>query len=618
MGQIEKAGATQCRAFVQLMDAVAGTVVAGGVTVTAWPPIFNHIPGAVSGSLGLAWSASPTNAFSAGAVAVMNSSSNTYQLDLTTSGAAAALAISGKNTTYELIVLPTIQIADSANRFFGANVITDNATGTRNASLTQINGMTISFTGNTMTAGTQSINVNLTQVNGTTVTPSTLTLTVGGGFGTLTIDGVSYVLPLTNASGQTFTYGGTVNYSQTTGSVTNTPVINAYDVWGALKANFTVSNSIGAVFLNGNVPSGGTVNYCQTVEGMATSASQTSILNAIAAMGTTTLGPVLAGGGTISITIGGSTTSLVIPPPYVTVDPPGLAAVAGNAATAAAQATLAVASGGSATIAGIASGYTAGLGLLAAAATYNNTATLPGLISLGAFTAAALAPAVTPATNAANAAASANANALAANIATSGTGPIQTALVGIGGTGAFAVVVPFIGLLQDASTIVLEGVKSTATKNGIPTIAAPSNALGLTTLGLDAGTYRLTPFLQGYTSPSPLPTFAVSSDSTLTPIVLTQVTVTIPVPAGSTAAIIVCDEGTVGIAHTFRITAPPTGETGITYDYTPHTVLSDGSGVVQYACPYGCAMVYQRGKGREVPFTVPTSGTSFNPPDTIG
>ena len=299
------------------------------------------------------------------------------------------------------------------------------------------------------------------------------------------------------------------------------------------------------------------------------------------------------------------------------------AAAAAQSAAAAAVGTLGLQAAGSANAQATAAA-------LAAGSANTNTSSLPAMISSGAFTTAALihapsgsgltAQQTRDAMTIAPTGGTASIDAHLAAIEGTGTTTLAAvnALATIGGTGAFAMVVPFIGLLQDASTIVLEGVKSTATKNGIPTIAAPSNALGLTTLGLDAGTYRLTPFLQGYTSPSPLPTFAVSSDSTLTPIVLTQVTVTIPVPAGSTAAIIVCDEGTVGIAHTFRITAPPTGETGITYDYTPHTVLSDGSGVVQYACPYGCAMVYQRGKGREVPFTVPTSGTSFNPPDTIG
>lgn len=368
----------------------------------------------------------------------------------------------------------------------------------------------------------------------------------------LTVGSNSIYTPGTTAAGvvsanAVLLNGGTVP--------TNLPALSI-NALGQVASDVVRMQSIPISFTGTTLTLSGTAMQmmASNVAGMATSASQTSILNAIAAMGTTTLGPVLAGGGTISITIGGSTTSLVIPPPYVTVDPPGLAAVAGNAATAAAQATLAVASGGSATIAGIASGYTAGLGLLAAAATYNNTATLPGLISLGAFTAAALAPAVTPATNAANAAASANANALAANIATSGTGPIQTALVGIGGTGAFAVVVPF----QDNASNPLQGVLSTLTKNFIPVTGFASNSLGLSTYNLNAGVWTVAAFLSGYSFHGG--TITVGSSGTATPQVL--IANTTPTPASPSDCAIwfytVDQAGSIapGTIVTWKITNP--------------------------------------------------------------
>ncbi len=112
--------------------------------------------------------------------------------------------------------------------------------------------------------------------------------------------------------------------------------------------------------------------------------------------------------------------------------------------------------------------------------------------------------------------------------ATQSAGDIVALINGLsgGGSGAFAVNVPFVGLLTDSSTIVLEGVKSTATKSGIPTVGPISNASGVSAYNLDAGAWTVAAFLGGYSCTGS--SMTVSSSGTMAAIILVQNAVPAP------------------------------------------------------------------------------------------
>ena len=206
--------------------------------------------------------------------------------------------------------------------------------------------------------------------------------------------------------------------------------------------------------------------------------------------------------------------------------------------------------------------------------------------------------------------------------ATLSTAAIDTELSGVHGAGAWGSSAGGAGQYAFSVTVndgtnLLQNVKVTLTQ-GINRYTGNTSTTGTaSSFNLDALVYSLVLTKDGYSYPGSTVTAAQIASGAIT-VSMSATIITIPVPAGFIAAILTCDEQVAGIPHTFRITAAPVGETGITYDYNPHTVLSGAGGVVEYACPYNCAMELIRGTGRRVPFIVPASGTSFSPPDAIG
>jgi hypothetical protein len=145
-GQIVPAGATNLSVIVRLMEPVSGTVGLGSVTITSWPAVWLHVPGLASGTISLSNLASATADFAAGGVYFLGG--NEFRLDFTCNGAAGALVLAAKNASYELEVVKTMQVGDSASNMFGVTTIVDNGTAVRNVNLTQALGQAVTLDAN--------------------------------------------------------------------------------------------------------------------------------------------------------------------------------------------------------------------------------------------------------------------------------------------------------------------------------------------------------------------------------------------------------------------------------------------------------------------------------------